>query len=1078
MTDFNRFLVKTLGIKQEDTAKFKMLFFHSFAVGLFIAFYFVQANSVFIKTYGGETLPYAYMAAGLVGYIISSLYSFFQKKIRSQYLFGSALAFMLIVTIAGRMLHSFIDDKYLSFFVFVWAWPFISLAGIQSGGLALKLLNLTQVKRMFGLINMGGVSASILGYLIIPIISRNIGVSYNMLLIAAVSLAASIVLLYYIYKKFPDKTPMKHVARNDEKTTIRHLIKEKYFRLIFIAATLSMTVIYVADFGFLSAIKNLESTLFAKEGAVAGYLALVYAGLKVGELFISYFSGRILSKYGVKLGLTVMPIALTGVILISLAVGFTAGAVSIAFLALMTLSKSLERILRRGLDDPAFNILYQPLPAAQQLNVQSKVGVVMQFAIAIAGLLLFGVSSILKVGSGFKLEYFPLFFLPILGAWVFVAWKLYLAYKNKLREVLRELSKQQTRESSKYQYGIEVLTKKFKKFNENVISLSVTILSETSPRTFEPYIQQLLTQENTLIQKAVLRSIDPTWRTRIVKQISAVKAVATDDEIFMLAEKAESFLNFSEVKNITETDVPRLIESDSRADKILLLKYLIENKTIKEPESILLHLLEYDNKVVKSAAIRVAVTYKTDKSIEHLVQFIKAPAYYHISSAAILDIGERCLPFLQKLYDETDDDLIKLKLIEIYAKMGSTPAKSLIVKQLNAPSRKIQLAAAWALFYCKYQAPEDEQELIKAKILDVTANLLWLMLAVNEMEEQKSTLKLFLALDQERANNLENLFNLMSFIHDPRVISLIKKNIIGKNTIYAIELIDNFVMPELKPYIVPIFDDITVNQRIKTLSKFFPVKRLGFQKTLDAIIMRDFDKIDTWTVTKALEMIEKNHRLNEQKADLTKEIDNYEDIKLWKQENLKPALNRIRHSELPDEVFLCLFHTNELVYSTAAKIIFDENPVKCADYLKNMNSDKKQLLKTLRLGGELPADKLKQLKKFQLFFGMPDDLLASLAEIVTPVEVDKGDELLFSENGNQYLYMLVSGSLVYSEGKPNEIVFSKRLIITPGMNIEQQAKSLSVKRKAYVLKVDRNRYFNLLVDNTEMLQHIFDAISK
>jgi hypothetical protein len=352
------------------------------------------------------------------------------------------------------------------------------------------------------------------------------------------------------------------------------------------------------------------------------------------------------------------------------------------------------------------------------------------------------------------------------------------------------------------------------------------------------------------------------------------------------------------------------------------------------------------------------------------------------------------------------------------------------------------------------------------------------MLAVNEMEEQKSTLKLFLALDQERANNLENLFNLMSFIHDPRVISLIKKNIIGKNTIYAIELIDNFVMPELKPYIVPIFDDITVNQRIKTLSKFFPVKRLGFQKTLDAIIMRDFDKIDTWTVTKALEMIEKNHRLNEQKADLTKEIDNYEDIKLWKQENLKPALNRIRHSELPDEVFLCLFHTNELVYSTAAKIIFDENPVKCADYLKNMNSDKKQLLKTLRLGGELPADKLKQLKKFQLFFGMPDDLLASLAEIVTPVEVDKGDELLFSENGNQYLYMLVSGSLVYSEGKPNEIVFSKRLIITPGMNIEQQAKSLSVKRKAYVLKVDRNRYFNLLVDNTEMLQHIFDAISK
>ncbi len=1078
MTDFNRFLVKTLGIKQEDTLKFKMLFFHSFLVGLFIAFYFVQANSVFIKNYGGETLPYAYIAAGLAGYIISTLYSFFQRKIKSQYLFGSALVFMLIVTILGRVFYDQIEERYLSFFVFVWAWPFISLAGIQSGGLALKLLNLTQVKRMFGLINIGGVSASILGYLIIPIISKNIGTSYNMLLIAATSLAGSIVLLFFIYKKFPDKAVVRQTTKSDEKTTIRHLVKEKYFRLIFIAATLSMTVIYVADYGFLSAVKNLESSLFSKEGAVAGYLALVYAGLKVGELFISYFSGNLLSKYGVKLGLTIMPVALTFVILISLLVGFTAGAISIGFLALMTLSKSLERILRRGLDDPAFNILYQPLPSAQQLNVQSKVGVVMQFAIAIAGVILLAVSAVLKDGNIFRLEYFPLFFLPILFAWVYVAWKLYNAYKSKLREVLRELSKQQNRESSKYQYGLEVLTKKFKKFNENVISLSVTMLSETSPRAFEPYIQQLLTQDNPMVLKAVLRSIDPTWRNRIVKQISTVKEQAKDDEIFMLSEKADSYLSTKDVNALTADDIPRLIESESRADKILLVKYLANAKKIIDADKILLHLLEFENKVVKSSAIRLAVSYKSDEIIEHLVELIKAPAYYHISANALLDIGERTLPFLQKLYDTTEDEQLKLKLIEVYAKMGSTPAKSLIVKQLNAPSRKIQLAVIWALFYCKYQAPEEEIELIKAKVLEVTENLLWLMLAVSEMEEQKNTLKLFLALDQEREKNLENLFSLLSFMHDPRVITLIKKNIIGKNTIYAIELIDNFINQDLKPYIVPIFDDITVNQRIKKLSKFFPVKRIGFHKTLLEIIMRDFDKIDTWTITKALEMLQKNHRLNEQKAELAKEIDNYEDVKIWKQEYLKPVLNRIRHSELPDEVFLCLFHSNELVYSTAAKIVFDDNPVKCADYLKNMNSDKKQLLKTLRLGGELPSDKLKQLKKFQLFFGMPDDLLASLAEIVTPLEAEKGQELLFAERGHQFLFMLVSGSVAYMDGKPNEVVFSKRVIITPGMNIEQQAKSLTVKRKAYLLKVDRNRYFNMLVDNTEMLQHVFDSISK
>ena len=89
-------------------------------------------------------------------------------------------------------------------------------------------------------------------------------------------------------------------------------------------------------------------------------MALVFAALKVGELLISYFSSRILVKYGVKLGLIVLPLTITLIILVSLVTGFTAGAISMVFLGLMTLNKSMERIVRRGLDDPAFNILYQP----------------------------------------------------------------------------------------------------------------------------------------------------------------------------------------------------------------------------------------------------------------------------------------------------------------------------------------------------------------------------------------------------------------------------------------------------------------------------------------------------------------------------------------------------------------------------------------------------------------------------------------------------------------------------------------------------------------------------------------------
>ena len=57
--------------------------------------------------------------------------------------------------------------------------------------------------------------------------------------------------------------------------------------------------------------------------------------MKVGELIMSYFSSRILSKYGVKLGLTILPLSITLIVIISTITGFTIGAVSVIFLILM-----------------------------------------------------------------------------------------------------------------------------------------------------------------------------------------------------------------------------------------------------------------------------------------------------------------------------------------------------------------------------------------------------------------------------------------------------------------------------------------------------------------------------------------------------------------------------------------------------------------------------------------------------------------------------------------------------------------------------------------------------------------------
>jgi len=96
-----------------------ILFFWGF-LSLFIL---CLQNSVFIKNYGSEQLPLAYVIAGLAGYLISTFYSYIQKKVDNKYLFLGALIFMFIITLLSRFALHYIDDKFLSFFVFVWACP-------------------------------------------------------------------------------------------------------------------------------------------------------------------------------------------------------------------------------------------------------------------------------------------------------------------------------------------------------------------------------------------------------------------------------------------------------------------------------------------------------------------------------------------------------------------------------------------------------------------------------------------------------------------------------------------------------------------------------------------------------------------------------------------------------------------------------------------------------------------------------------------------------------------------------------------------------------------------------------------
>jgi predicted MFS family arabinose efflux permease len=1065
--DIKKFLVKSLELKEKEVSIFLLLFFHSFFLGWFIAFYFASANSVFIMHFGSEHLPYAYIVAGIAGYLVSSLYSFVQKRISTRALFSSALFFMLLVTLSGRFALHHISAKWLGAFMFIWAWPFISLTGIELGGLAIRFLNLIQVKRLYGLFNMGGVIAAILSYFTIPLLKPVIGTVYNYFYIGSLGLIASIYILFRLYKKF-GSNEQRRVRVKEKHRGIKNLFKDKYILWIFLSATLSMTMIYLTDFGFLSSVK-----VNINPDNITQYLAIVFGALKVGELIISYYSRRLLTNYGVKLGLTILPITSTLVILIAAIWGLSFGT-GMVFLILMTLMKSLERILRRGLDDPAFNILYQPLEDNQKIAVQSRVGVVMQFSIALAGALLLGANTLLSHNGSFNLKFFPLFFLPILIIWVIVAINLYKSYKSKIRQILAKISKDKRRGTDQYQYGSEILRKHLNDDNFFSVSFSTTVLSEMNPKMIEAYASNLIKKhKNPYFLKVILHNIDPTWRRRLAKNIDNVLKNELPADVEKIAQHARENLDYSGLQSsLSEAEAMELLNSAKTKDRLLLIKY-IHKHIFKPTEEILLKLLEDKEKIVKISVINLSSSFKTERVIKKIAAYLKDVEYRHIAANTLLDLGGRVLPILDEFFKTPDTDVdILLKIIEIYGKIGTKDAQNLLLKHLNYPNRDIQIAVIFALFYCKYQANEEQKPFIQHKLGEIIDNILWIYATMLDIEGQHNTLKLFLALDLEKEFYFDIIFLLLSFLYEPRIITLVQKNIVGKDTIFALEIMDNFFDSDIKKLITPIFDDITPAQKIKRLSYMFPQKRLSLVERLKDIILQDYSRLDPWTIAKAIELLGKLHKKKVTQRKSSNSFIDYSDIKIWRKDKINQTLEKIRRSEIPDEVFIALYHTNELIYTTAAKIIFEENPIKCFDYLANMSPKKQKLMQLLSNNEMLIDEKIKYIKRFHLFFNLPDNLIPLIAKISEIIILKKDKFINIYDKNKERIFLIINGTLSYRISENEKKIFAKNDIIIRGINIDNFATKLQANSDLSLIAFDRIEFFNVIISNKEIVRHI------
>ncbi len=118
-------IANMLNIEQEERGLVFLLLTQSVFLGIFAGALDVGANALFLEHYRADLIPRAFMLSGIVGILFTSLYTFFQPRIRFKLFVMINL--VLVILITGILWFGFrlVTQDWLAFAVFVMMGPLI-----------------------------------------------------------------------------------------------------------------------------------------------------------------------------------------------------------------------------------------------------------------------------------------------------------------------------------------------------------------------------------------------------------------------------------------------------------------------------------------------------------------------------------------------------------------------------------------------------------------------------------------------------------------------------------------------------------------------------------------------------------------------------------------------------------------------------------------------------------------------------------------------------------------------------------------------------------------------------------------
>lgn len=1045
----NRF-IGALQIKSEEQKQIWLMLTTGFFMGVFIATYQVTADSLFLNRMADQ-LNKAFLIAGAFGILSTALFSFFQNWIKFTTLALVSVLLILSFTLASYLLLHYGDPAWHNRYIFAMycmTGPMTAVLLLSFWGIFGRLFNFRQSKRIIGWIDTGQLIAAMAATLIIiPATTRLVHDTSHYLLLCCVSIFIVSILLAAISSSFKlsknDAAEFGPLVR--KATSLKNLFTDRYILSLSFFLLISMVTLMFSQYAF----QELVHEQYPNERELTTFNSF-FTGAVYGLSLImqTFINSRVLSNYGLRISLFILPLVVGLFALGAVVAGTVAQSNFIYFFLFVALSRLFNWTLRDSLENPVFKLFFIPLDNRYKFNIQSKVeGLVNESARFIAGVLIFSFAFIPE----FKIVHISVLILVLAIAYFFIINNLYQGYRNKIRQKLETTTADEKQE--KLEKGFKEVTLRL----EQMLTLpqpekavfSFKLLEKINAANISHWVNQMLKNEDEITRLFAQErmnelkglSVSDQYVIRMNEQmtVAGTKNVLTKAELQYLLQSGG---------DVTKTRIQKLTKSSNPNDRHYATELLL-HASREEGISFLMELLNDSEPKVRNRAIKTAVKRYNHEVIQALIENLGNPTYSNQAMNALVLIGPETLPLFETaFYRSGQNSQVMLKILQAIGRIGGQRAKEQLWNKIDYPNKVVVSQVLLSLGECGFKAGPLQATRIRYAIEADIADIRWNLSAIQEIDDDGFNDQAKTCLRWEVQSDIEHIYMLLAMLYDTRSIQLVKENIdsgTADSITYAIELLDVFLAEQLKQRVIPVLDDLSDTERINRLDNFFPRVKLDSKLVLKFIINRDFTQSNRWTKACVIFQIG---------------IQRIDDFKL--------------------DLIAQLFNPDAFIKEVSAWALFQINPDEYHKNVRRLGDYQRRELDDLIIQSKRMTrfEKVLFFQKISVFEDIPGITLSYLADISEEIRITAEDSLVLDEKSNGCFYVIVAGTIHFYQRGEMTAEFSYGQFIGEMLAVPNFVNTnlLIAQSDVVILKLNKEQFYELLSDNVRLADKILEFI--